>query len=278
MELDLLIDIGNTRSKWIATKAVIEQAFTIEFSGAINNQVLSDKIQEQFAFLSTPDSTIEIKRIYCTCVGKSDYLKIWQAQFPKASLYQLLGDTTITDFENGYQHPKELGTDRLAGMLGSKQLYPQKNTLIISSGTATTIDYLHQGSRFLGGWIIPGFDLMLQSLGKSTANLPTLQANGLTTEVAEVLATNNLERLPIEFGTSTKDAIEMGVILATIGAIKQAIKQFNHLELVVITGGNANLIETYLLSDLHGLPLFQEPNLILIGVNAWRTEHRKTKL
>ena len=260
MELDLLLDIGNTRSKWLITKSIIEPTLTIEQSGVIDNEFLLDQLQEPFS-----NSNIEIKNIYCTCVGKLDYLNIWQGHFPKANLYQLTGDSVIPDFENGYQRPSELGTDRLAGMLGAKQLFPGKNTIVVASGTATTIDFLHQGTQFIGGWIIPGLDLMLKSLGKSTANLPTLEASHLPTQPT---VSSGVPSIP--FGTTTREAIEMGAILASVGAIQQVIQQLNHVDLILITGGNAPLLESYLRSNMKKINFIQEPNLILIGINAWR--------
>ncbi len=278
MELDLLLDIGNTRSKWITTKSGLGGSLSIEQSGIINNQELSEQIAQQFASLLTSSPVAVIQNIFCTCVGQLDVLKIWQAHFPSATLYQLSGETVIPGFDNGYQRPTELGTDRLAGMLGAKTLYPEKNILVIASGTATTIDYLHQGSKFIGGWIIPGLDLMLKSLGKSTANLPTLEANQLTTSRDDDQTFNNQGTLAIPFGTSTKDAIGMGVVLATVGAIRQAIAQLPHLELILITGGNANLLEAYLLSDSSQVKFVQEPNLILVGLNAWRLHHKEAHI
>lgn len=269
MELDLLLDIGNTRSKWLITKSDIESSLKIEQAGVINNHDLIDQIQQQFAFLNDSKQSAFIKNIYCTCVGQINFLNVWQAHFPSAKLHQLTGEITIPGFQNGYQRPTELGTDRLAGMLGAKRLFPLKNILVIAAGTATTIDYLHQGSQFKGGWIMPGLDLMLKSLGKSTANLPTLVAH----EIPSISA-NNSSIHSIPLGTSTKDAIEMGACLATIGAIQQAIKQLKQLDLVLITGGNALLLDAYLHSDSKAISFIHEPNLILLGINDWRL-HQK---
>jgi type III pantothenate kinase len=272
MELDLLLDIGNTRSKWLITKSNIESPLTIEHSGVINNHDLIDQIQLQFAFLNESQQGAFIKSIYCTCVGQINFLNAWQAHFPSAKLHQLTSEITIPGFENGYQRPSELGTDRLAGMLGAIRLFPLKNILVIAAGTATTIDYLHQGSQFKGGWIMPGLDLMLKSLGKSTANLPTLVAHEMPTRTANLLG------IPfIPLGTSTKDAIEMGACLATIGAIQQAIKQLNDLDLVLMTGGNALILDAYLRPDAKAVSFIQEPNLILLGINEWRLHHKESK-
>lgn len=270
MELDLLLDIGNTRSKWISTQTNTLDSLTIFQEGIINNSELKEQILEQFkpTFISNQQQVI--KNIYCTCVGHPELLKIWQDHFPKSNFYRLTGDTLIPAFHNQYQHPLELGTDRLAGMFGAKTYYPNKNILIVASGTATTIDYLHGGSIFMGGWIIPGLDLMLQSLGKSTANLPTLDAHQLLIESSKAPSSSSQLTAEVNLGKSTKDAIGTGVILSTIGAIQLALTQIKEVEIILLTGGNAPLLESYLLPITKGYEIKIEPNLILIGINSWR--------
>jgi type III pantothenate kinase len=270
MELDLLLDIGNTRSKWITTQTNTLDSLAIFQEGIINNVELVEQILEQFkpTFLSNQPQVIN--NIYCTCVGQPELLKIWQDYFPSANFYRLSGDTTIPEFNNQYQHPLELGSDRLAGMFGAKSLYPNRNILVVASGTATTIDYLHASSIFRGGWIIPGLDLMLKSLGKSTANLPTLEANQFLKESSNDPSVNDPLTPEVSFGKSTKDAIGMGVILSTIGAIQLALSQINEIEIILLTGGNAPLLRSYLLPILKGYEIKTEPNLILVGINSWR--------
>jgi type III pantothenate kinase len=270
MELDLLLDIGNTRSKWITTLANTLDAFTIVQEGIINNAELIEQIHVQFSPTVIFNQRLVIKNIYCTCVGHSELLKTWQNHFPNANFNLLTGDTIVPTLQNNYQNPAELGTDRLAGMIGAGNLYLNKNILIVASGTATTIDYLQSGSIFMGGWIIPGFDLMLQSLGKSTANLPILEANQLAKESSNIPNPNAQRISKLALGKSTKDAIGMGVMLSTVGAIQLALMQIKQIEIILLTGGNAQLLESYLLPILNDYNIKREPNLILIGINSWR--------
>ena len=270
MELDLLLDIGNTRSKWITTLANSLDSFTIVQEGIINNAELIEQIRVQFSPTFISNQQLIIKNIYCTCVGQSELLKTWQNYFPSANFNLLTGDTAIPTLQNSYQNPAELGTDRLAGMIGAGTLYSNKNILIVASGTATTIDYLQSGSIFMGGWIIPGFDLMLQSLGKSTANLPILEANQLSKESSNYPTANAHRISKLALGKSTKDAIGMGVMLSTIGAIQLALTQIKQIEIILLTGGNAQLLESYLMPIINDYNIKREPNLILIGINSWR--------
>ena len=278
MELDLLLDIGNTRSKWITTLANSLDSFTIVQEGIINNAELVEQIQVQFSPAFMLNQQQIIKNIYCTCVGQSELLKTWQNHFPNANFNLLTGDTIVPSLQNNYLNPAELGTDRLAGLIGASTLHPNKNILIVASGTATTIDYLQSGSIFMGGWIIPGFDLMLKSLGKSTANLPILDANQLLKESSNNPSVKAQRISQVALGKSTKDAIEMGVILSTLGAIQLALNQINQIEMILLTGGNAPLLESYLLPILNGYKVKSEPNLILIGINSWRLNKKESSL
>ena len=278
MELDLLLDIGNTRSKWITTLANTLDSFTIVQEGIINNAELVEQIPVQFSPSFVLNQQQIIKNIYCTCVGPSELLKTWKNHFPNTNFNLLRGDTIVPSLQNNYLNPAELGTDRLAGMIGASTLHPNKNILIVASGTATTIDYLQSGSIFMGGWIIPGFDLMLKSLGKSTANLPILDANQLLKESSNNPSVKAQRISQVALGKSTKDAIEMGVILSTLGAIQLALNQINQIEMILLTGGNAPLLESYLLPILNGYNLKREPNLILIGINSWRLNKKESSL
>lgn len=132
-----------------------------------------------------------------------------------------------------YDPPDQLGSDRWAAMLGMMQNLETRPLLLASFGTATTIDTLYpataishtntlaataQSSRninqpntahmpanlravFAGGLILPGPQLMLQSLATGTAHLPLAQASASS------------------FPTHTHQAIYSGMLAAQTGAV-----------------------------------------------------------
>ncbi|NMP15989.1 type III pantothenate kinase [Thalassotalea sp. Y01] len=127
--------------------------------------------------------------------------------------------------KNSYANYHTMGIDRWLAVIGAEQLYPNRNLIVIDSGTATTIDVLSADKQHQGGWIVPGIDLMANSLFSNTDKV-----------FGEVSAIEKLE-----FGSSTPDNVNMGVWAINIGLVNQAISLCKQQQLddviLVFTGG-----------------------------------------
>lgn len=80
--------------------------------------------------------------------------------------------------QSAYETPASLGKDRWAACLAVSQLSPAKANLLVSFGTATTLDALVKTGatwQHLGGFIVPGVQTMLDSLHNNTAELPQVE-------------------------------------------------------------------------------------------------------
>ena len=115
--------------------------------------------------------------------------------------------------------------------------------VVVMAGTATTIDTLDGGGRFLGGFILPGLDLMHRSLARDTAALP--------------LATGNYFVWP----RCTDDAITSGCIEAQVGAIERAVARLGNGTTCLLSGGAAMVIGEHL-----GIQHRRVDNLVLEGL------------
>ena len=129
----------------------------------------------------------------------------------------------------------ELGVDRWLAMLAAAELGGAENKLVVSCGTAVTIDALSYTGRHLGGYIVPGVSLMKRSLHANTAQLP---------QVADIGSA-------IVPGVSTVDCINNGalaMVAAMINArLADAFDLAENKECVVyITGGDAVLIKPFI--------------------------------
>lgn len=135
---------------------------------------------------------------------------------------------------NGYANPEQLGPDRWAALIGARHLH-NGPALVVMAGTATTIDLLTASGRFAGGLILPGIELMRQSLARNTAALPA--------------AVGRYSDIP----TNTDDAIVSGILHATLGAIERmACRHASADFLCIVSGGGAELIQQQLeLPHLH---------------------------
>lgn len=150
-----------------------------------------------------------------------------------------------------YPQFSNLGIDRWLAVIACYFLYPKQTVLVIDSGTATTIDALSADGAHLGGWIIPGLDLMMDSLTKQTQKV-------FIDETSPFL---------VEFGRNTPNAVKNGCLASTLGTIDVAkARLLNHMNChVVFTGGYGQLLQ----SETPGSDFRKE--LVFLGLKYWYT-------
>ena len=144
--------------------------------------------------------------------------------------------------------PKQLGSDRVADAVGAIGEYPCP-LIIVDMGTATTIAVIDGQKNVMGGMIIPGLQVSLDSLANRTSQLPHI----------------SLEAPKKVIGTNTVDCMKSGIIYSTAGSIDGAIERIEE-ELgetctVVSTGGHARKIIPYCHHEI-----LIDPHLLLKGL------------
>ncbi len=126
--------------------------------------------------------------------------------------------------------PKIVGTDLICSAKAATSLYPKKNSLIVSFGTATTVIALSKEGVFLGVTIAPGTQTQMKSL-HSCAKLPQLEISIQDQEV--------VTQMP----TTTEKAIKIGVYLAQLGGVIETCRTLGERAFpeepyqVIATGG-----------------------------------------
>ena len=226
----LLIDAGNTRIKWALQGG--------ERSGVLPVEKAAD--------------------LWCQVSGLQYITKIWASNVAGDLIAQHILDTasklsvqihfiaaqnTQCGVQNGYTNPAQLGCDRWAAMIAAWHL-TQSACLVVSSGTATTVDALSASGEFLGGLILPGITLMQRSLYSATAQLHAAQ--GAYTS----------------FPKNTADALYSGALQACCGAIdRQHALLADACAPVVLSGGAATALQNRL-----KLSLLVVDNLVLQGL------------
>ncbi|MEN3001671.1 MAG: type III pantothenate kinase [Armatimonadota bacterium] len=128
-----------------------------------------------------------------------------------------------------YEPPQAVGADRLANAVSAKVRYGLP-AIVVDFGTATTLDAVSREGVYVGGAILPGVELMLESLAGRTARLPRIALSGTVQPI----------------GHSTPESLRSGVLLGSVGAIEHLLKLFKQ-ELgedahVVATGGLAERV------------------------------------
>lgn len=80
----------------------------------------------------------------------------------------------IKDFSVSYEPPGDVGIDRLVNIQAALTLYGAP-AIAVDFGTATTVDVLTADKEYIGGLILPGLAVSLDSLVRSTSQLPRVE-------------------------------------------------------------------------------------------------------
>jgi type III pantothenate kinase len=229
----LLIDAGNSRIKWaFAEKTVWLQQGTLELADAAS-------LARQFSALPVPDRILVAnvagdavaQQIRTACAGWTLPVDFIAAQPLQCGV------------RNCYEQPAQLGSDRWAALIAAWH-HTRSACLVVHCGTATTVDALLADGEFRGGLILPGVELMQQSLAAAASGLDEIRGTWC------------------EFPCNTADAMTSGAIQATCGAIRA---QYDLLGVAgascLLGGGAADSIAPHL-----GLPLKHVDNLVLRGL------------
>ncbi len=149
-----------------------------------------------------------------------------------------------------YKNPVEVGADRIATSIAGRAKYPDENIIIVDMGTAITFDTITKKNEYLGGAIVPGMRIAMDSLEEKTAKLPKV----------EIIKPN------LVCGRTTVESIQSGLYFGTLGTLKEIVKGitkecFNDQKPIIIgTGGFASLYKDADFFDAI------YPNLVLEGI------------
>ena len=134
--------------------------------------------------------------------------------------------------------PRKVGIDRLLNAVAANVIRPPgEPSIVVDTGTATTVDFVTADGAFAGGAILPGFELCARALHHYTALLPLLSIGELASEPHEPL------------GRSTRAALRSGLFWGQLGAVRELIARLSdgcarvHL---LLTGGGAGLLAAHL--------------------------------
>lgn len=229
----VLIDAGNSRIKWGVRFGGLWQA-----QGSVDHDGLD--------LLATQLPNGVRHAVIANVAGEAVARRIGALIEPRTEVVEWLRATEFRcGVANGYADPATLGVDRWAALIGARHR-TDGPCLVVMAGTATTVDLLDSAGRFLGGLILPGVQLMLDSLARNTA---LLGAAGQGKYLA----------VP----TATADAIYAGCLNAQIGAIERMYRRIDTRSgaSVVLSGGAAAAIVPQL-----RMPVDQVQNLVLEGL------------
>ncbi len=240
----LLVDAGNTRIKW-ALAAPGGTPGQWQSSGSIAHP---DYQQLEAAWSNLLITQALISNVAGTALGDRLLDSLQRCGVQDGVIRWFRAQQECAGVKNAYAQPAQLGSDRFASLIGARYRFPGQRLLVVTCGTATTIDALEADGRFIGGMILPGLGTMANSLAVNTALLPAVEAA-------------KRERV---FADNTHEAIISGCLSAQVGAIAQAMAQRHEPSArCVISGGAAPYIVPHL-----PFPCDAVDNLVLLGLHA----------
>ncbi|MEG4582455.1 pantothenate kinase [Microcoleus sp. MON1_C5] len=150
---------------------------------------------------------------------------IWQS-------YPTVRIITLDQLPIGGLYPT-LGIDRALAVLGAGNQFGWP-VLLIDAGTALTFTGADVNRYLVGGAILPGLGLQLSSLSKKTAALPLISLP---------------KNLPHRWAKDTAEAIQSGVVYATVAGVRDFIEDWRCLfpdSKIALTGGDRTMLLKYL--------------------------------
>jgi type III pantothenate kinase len=186
---------------------------------------------------------------YIASVTSADREALLTALLRSASIEPkwLSSQASFGDLSNSYVAPQQLGVDRWMALIAARRR-TTGTALVVSVGTAMTVDALAADGTFLGGLIAPG---------------PTLMQNALQQGTARVAAEPGSWQA---FPRTTADAMQSGIIAALSGAVLQQYARLKAATQLpprcLLTGGAAEMLSPHLDVDAEWVPA-----LVLEGID-----------
>jgi type III pantothenate kinase len=239
--IDLVLDVGNTRTKWalFQGRAMLRQG--VLATGDMNAL--------QRAVAGYPVSAVAMGSV---SVPDTGFLSTVRTIAPVL----VLDGTSAAPVRSTYASPDTLGADRLANVVAAGRHFPARSVLVIDPGTCITYDLLEGDGTYVGGAISPGLRMRAKAMHTYSARLPEIDPGPR----------------PALLGTTTTGALAAGVHHGILGEIKEFIGALSKERpglAVVLTGGDGLHFARALESGIFAIPF-----LTLEGYHALLEHHR----
>ncbi len=229
MDNTMLIDLGNSSLKWTFVQGNrLDEVNRL----AHQQEMLVHQLEQVWGNIQPP------KAVWVATVANQslqDDLRQWIESHWSAPLHFMRTEKSALGVTCAYHRPVELGVDRWAAILAAYQYHPQ-GVCVLDCGTAITLDLVHGDGRHLGGYILPGFELMRQSLFGNTAiaAVDDVQPSG-------------------EWGDSTTSCIALGGRKAVASLVESSVERLQAAGVcdpaLILTGSSVNEITSMIEID-----------------------------
>jgi type III pantothenate kinase len=229
------IDVGNSFVKWRALNELGATQRGSQSTRAVVREGLD---------LSVIDAVTYAR---LSSVGDASIIEILRQQIANTfdvELRMAVVSRSAGGVQCGYRSAKERGIHRWLAMVSAYSKF--KRSLIVADlGSAITLDVVSDDGQHMGGYILPGLSLMRESLCRGTV---------------QVSANDDMDDAIVP-ANNTSAAVNRGSLFAVIATIEKLAQK--HQALLVLTGGDANLIKGVLNIDA-----LYERDLVIDGLSV----------
>ena len=215
----LEIDIGNSRIKW---------RLLDEKSGSSSNLLYAQNQSALYTELLLIPSPIMV-RIASVRGGEiTEDIEKWVGERWSLPVHIARVSQSLGGVRNQYEHQNRLGVDRWLAMLAAFRK-SKGACVVIDSGTAFTIDVLDRHGLHLGGYIVPGLQLMRDSLEQNT----------------RIRLAKRGDSASLELGNSTDSAVNHGTMAVLVSLINKVVSETRTVDAnakIFFAGGDAALL------------------------------------
>lgn len=242
--MKLLMDLGNTRIKWVMADAD---------AGLGRTQAMAWQDEVATALAQAMRDAASPQGIWAASVVDAEREAVVEAAIQACFGLPVTWVRTPSEacgVRNAYAQPGALGVDRFLGMVAA-HAGSRDPCVLISCGTALVLDALAADGQHLGGLIAPGPGLMQQAVLGATARVRP-QSPGQLTDVA----------------ANTADALVSGSWQACAALadrfIARMAERLGDAPQVLLGGGDAQVLEPLL---EHAVTIY--PDAVLKGLAVW---------
>ncbi len=241
--LRIVADLGNSRLKWgrLSPKGDLVEAISLPLDDQRAWLAAWQKWNPggEPALWSIASVNPPVAEVLASCLAEQGPLEIrW---------YRSAADVPV---KHALEHAQTAGADRALAVAAAVAVNPEPPGIVISCGTAITVERIGDQGVWLGGAIAPGLGLSARALHLQTAQLPLVSP----------------ELVPPAWGASTLPALEAGIYWGVVGAIREILtRQSADLAKppwLVWTGGDAALLASSITWDRSEII----PDLVLHGL------------
>lgn len=220
----LLIDVGNSRIKWILVENEFDNSVEINYGDIADLESHIKKID------------VSNTEVLLAAVNKAKKLSALLNNFGFKKVLIPRTELTQGGIINSYPQAERMGIDRWLAMIAAYAPMLQKKEkqgiIVVDAGSALTIDVLRADGHHLGGYIVPGLSMAQTALFANTERV--VRYDEAIENKSQLSKQNKL-------GNNTLQCVEYGVTNQLVALVQSVIDQYPRYK-IIFTGGDGELL------------------------------------